>query len=453
MKKELTSKKIVLGFFGIMLVLFVWCNILAPVAGMGGADYYQIASGGFWLNSSNGCQTYFASIPYENGYTGTMNWILRPLSALGLGLDVRILASVYFAAVLIAFFLLLSKMQTEKLWHKALIGGVATVIFCDFAYLLHLNSMNPEGALYCLVLVMICVLISQFLLKPGLGRSILYLALAFVVAGIKTGYFWIGILLSLCLLPTLLIKKEWWYRIVIVILTMAVCVGCAACFGNGVYYGKEQQNRFHSVYYGVLKDNPDPSALATLGLPEDAKAYVGKTVYEVDSSVLDDARYQPGFGKVASYYLTHPKTLWDKLERSADNGYEIRQQYNSNYPEYHKIKHGFEGYSAIKRRFIQPDFWFVLAVLGAVIVFSVLQLKKQTDDRKKAYYLFMILLSVTTLCSFVAPVFISGEAALGAELFLYNILFDVILCHIIIGGTVIICKRREAIREKYGVEQ
>ena len=453
MKKELTSQKIVLGFLGIMLVLFVWSNILGPVAGMGGADYFQIASGGFWLNNSNGCQTYFASIPFENGYTGTMNWILRPLSVLGMGIDVRILATLYFSAVLVAFFVLLSKLETEKLWHKALIGGVVTFIFCDFSYLLHLNSLNPEGALYCLILVMICVLVSQFVLKPGLCRSILYLALAFVVAGMKTGYFWMGILLAVCLLPTLLIRKEWWYRIVVILLTVAVCVGCVACFGDGVYYGKEQQNKFHSVYYGVLKENENPSALADLGLPQEAESYVGKTVYEVEASVLDDARYKVGYPKIASYYLTHPKTLWSKLERSADNGYEIRQQYNSNYPEYHKLKHGFDGYSALKRRFMQPDFWFVLAVLGAVVVFSAMQLKKQEDDKKKAYYLFMILLSVTAFCSFVAPVFISGEAALGAELFLYNLLFDVILCHIIIGGTVIICKRREAIREKYGVNQ
>lgn len=453
MKKELTSRKIVFGFLGIMLVLFLWSNIIGPVAGMGGADYFQIASGGFWLNSSNGCQTYFASIPFENGYTGTMNWILRPLSALGIGLDVRILASAYFTAVLVAFFLLLSKMQTEKLWYKALIGGVVTFVFCDFAYLLHLNSLNPEGALYSLIFVMICVLVSQFLMKPGICRSILYLALAFFVAGIKTGYFWIGILLSACLLPTLFIRKEWWYRTVVLLLSVAVSVGCVVCFADGIDYQKEQQNQFHSVFYGVLKDNSDPSAVASLGLPQEASAYVGKTVYDVDSSIVDDARYRVSYPKIATYYLTHPKTLWSKLERSADNGYEIRQQYVSNYPEYQKLKYGFHGYSAIKRRFMQPDFWFVLVVLGAVIVFSAMQLKKQEDEKKKAYYLFMILLSITTLCSFVAPVFISGEAALGAELFLYNLLFDVILCHIIIGGTIILCKRREAIQEKYGVSQ
>lgn len=453
MKEGWTSKKIIFVLLGLMLILFAWCNLLGPVAGMGGADYYQIASGGFWLNSENGCQTYFASIPCENWYSGTMNWILRPLSAVFSGLDVRILSTLYFAAVLVSFFCMLVKIQTEKLWHKALIGGVAIFVFCDFSYLLHLNSLNPEGAFYCFLLVMLCTLISQFFWKPGIGRTVLYLALAFVAAGLKTGYFWIGILLAICQLPVLIAKKELWYRIVTVLLTVAVCVGCVACFGNGVYYGKEQQNRFHSVYYGVLKDNSDPSVLAKLGLPEDAKAYVGKTVYEVDSSVLDDARYQAGDGKVASYYLTHPKILWEKLERSADNGYEIRQQYHPNYPQSQELKHGFEGYSALKRHFIQPDFWFVLAFFGAVIIFSVLQLKKQIEDRKKAYYLTLILLCITALAAFIAPVFISGEAGLSGELFLYNILFDIVLCHVVVGGTVILLNRREQIQKKYGVDQ
>jgi len=453
LKKELTSGKIVVLLLGIMLVLFAWCNLLVPVAGMGGADYYQIASGGFWLNSGTGCQTWFSSIPAENSYTGTMNVILRPLSVVFHGFDVRILSTLYFAAALVAFFFFLAKMQTEKLWHKALVGGVATFIFCDFSYLLHLNSLNVEGALYCFILVMVCLLFSQLFTKPGICRTLLYSVLAFLVAGMKTGYFWIGILLVVCQLPVLMIKKELWYRIVTVFLTVAVSIGCVTCFSDGVYYGKEQQNKFHSVYYGVLKDNEDSSALEKLGLPREADAYVGKSVYEVDSSVVENASLNVGYSKVISYYLTHPGTFLKKLECSADNGYEIRQQYNSNYPEYHKIKHGFDGYSALKRRVMQPDLWFVLVFLGAVIAFSAVQMKKQNDEKKKAYYLTMILICTTTLAVFLAPVIISGEAALGAELFLYNLFFDIVLCYVIVGGTIMICKRRETIQKKYGVEQ
>ena len=453
MKKEWTSGKIALAFLGAMAVLFAWCNLLGPVAGMGGGDYYQIASGGFFLNSGNGCQTWFTAIPFENSYTGTMNWILRPLSMLVSGFDVRFLAVIYFLAVGISFSALLWKMPVEKIWHKFLIGGVATFLFCDFAYLLHLNSFNPEGALYCLILVMTCILLSQYLLKPGMIRNVLFLMLAFFVAGIKTGYFWIGILLSLCLLPTLMLRKEIWYRLVTVFLTVAVSVGCAVCFADGVYFQKEQQNQFHSVYYGVLKDNPDSLAAKALGLEQDVTSYVGKTIYEVDAAVVDDATYRVGYGDIVSYYLTHPATLWEKMERSADNGYEIRQQYVSNYPEIQKLKYGFNAYSALKRRFLQPDFWFVLAFLGAVLVFSALQMKKDIGDRKKAYYLFLILLCITTLATFMAPVIISGEAALGAELFLYNLLFDIVFCHVMIGGTIILLKRRENIQKKYGVQQ
>ncbi len=453
MKKEWTSGKITLGFLGLMLLLFVWCNLIGPVAGMGGADYYQIASGGFFLNSSNGCQTYFTAIPVENSYIGTMNWILRPLSAMVSGFDVRFLAILYFLAVAITFSILLWKMPVEKSWHKVLIGGVSTFLFCDFAYLLHLNSMNPEGAFYCLLLVMICIMISQILLKPGMIRNVIYLLLAFFVSGLKTGYFWIGILLTLCLLPTLMIRKEIWYRVVTLIMSLAVCVGCVTCFADGVYYQKEQQNLFHSVYYGVLKDNADSAAATDLGLPSDATSYAGKTVYEVDASLVEDARYRTTYSNILSYYLTHPTVFLEKLERSADNGYEIRQQYVSNYPDVQQLKYGFNGYSAIKRRFLQPDFWFVLVFLGAVLVFGALQLKKETDDRKKSYYLWLILLAITTIASFIAPVVISGEAALGAELFLYNLLFDIVLCHVIIGGTIILMKRRENIQKKYGVQQ
>ena len=453
MKKEWTSKQIVLGFLGIMLVLFIWCNILPPAAGMGGADYFQIASGGFFMNSGNGCQTYFTAIPAENSYTGTMNWILRPLSAVFSGFDVRVLGSIYFLAVVISFLFLLAKIPVEKSWHRLLIGGVGIFFFCDFAYLLHLNSFNSEGAFYCLILVMMCLLTSQFFGKPGFLRTVLYLALAFMVSGLKTGYFWIGICLVLCLLPVLLVRKNLWYRVVTVILAVLVSVGSVICFGGGIYHQKELNNRYHSVYYGILKDNPDSTALEQLGLPEEASQHIGKTIYEVDASVIDDARLGVSYSEIVTYYLKNPSQLWAKMERSADNGYEIRQQYISNYPEVQKLKYGFNGYSAFKRRFLQPDFWFVLAFLGAIIVFCALQLKKQSENGKKAYCLCMILLSVTTLVSFMAPVIISGEAALGAELFLYNLLFDILFCQVIIAGTIILMKRRENIQKKYGVQQ
>lgn len=451
MKKEWTGKQTTLLLVGISLILFVWCNWLPPVAGMGGADYYQIASGGFYLNSSNGCQTYFSAIPYENSYIGSQNWILRPLSLLLSGLDVRFLATFYFLAVLLAMAWLLRKYPAEKSWHKLLIGGVGIAVFCDFAYLLHLNSLNVEGAFYATILAAVCLLLSQFYEKPGFFRTLLCAVLAFFAAGLKTGYFWIGLVLGLCLLPTLFVRKELWYRIVAVCLAVAVSVGSFVCFGDGVFFQKEQQNKFHSVYYGILKDNPE--AVTDLELPTDATQYIGKTVYEVDASVLDDARYQVSYATIASYYLTHPKALWNKLERSADNGYEIRQQYVSNYPETQKLKYGFNLYSALKRRFIQPDFWFVLVFLGAVIVFCAIRLKKSQKSQEKAQTVFLIILCVATLAAFIAPVIVSGEAALGAELFLYNILFDIVLCHVMIGGTLILLKRRENIQNKYGVQQ
>ena len=451
LKREWTKKQTIFLFLGISMILFLWCNHLPPIAGMGGADYFQIASGGFYLNSSNGCQTYFSPIPFENSYTGSMNWLLRPLSVLFSGLDVRFLASAYFLAVLLSMAYFLAKFPAEKPWHRLFIGGVGIFLFCDFAYLLHLNSLNLEGAFYAVILVTVGLLLSQFYTKPGIVRTIFCAVLAFFAAGLKTGYFWIGILLALCLLPTLFVRKELWYRVITVALAVIVSAGSVVCFSEGVFFQKEQQNQFHSVYYGILKDNPD--AVSDLGLPEDARKYAGKTVYEVDASVLDDGRFQVEDRTILAYYLTHPKILWEKLERSADNAYEIRQQYVSNYPEVQKLKYGFNLYSAVKRRFLQPDFWFVLVFFGAVMVFSAIRLKKSQKPSERAHALFLILLCVAALAAFVAPIFVSGEAALVAELFLYNLLFDVVLCHVIISGTLILLKRREAIQNKYGVQQ
>lgn len=453
MKKQWTSVQTIGAFLGIVLMLFAWCNLLGPVAGMGGADYYQVASGGFHLMSANNCQTYFPSIPPEDSYRGTMNWILRPLSSAFPGLDVRVLSTVYFLAVVLVFAWFLKKLKPEKNWYLFLIAGVAGFIFCDFAYLLHLNSLNPQGAFYGIILVMVSLLLLQMHHKTGLLKTVIYLFLCFMISGLKTGYWWIGVLFAVLLLPTFYLRKDALYRGVTLGLTVVTCIGCVVCYGDGVYYQKDQQNLFHSAYYGVLKENPDPQAISKLGLPEAAKEYSGKTIYDVSESVVDDRTLQTSYGKIMGYYLTHPKQFLDKLECSADNGYEIRQQYVSNYPDGDRLKYGFNLYSAIKRRFMQPDLWFVLVFLGAVAIYCALQVKKAIEASKKAHYLFLVLLCVVTLVTFVAPVIISGQAALDAELFLYNLLFDIVLCHVIVGGTITLTKRRENIQKKYGVQQ
>ncbi len=453
MKKELTSGKTVFLFVGIVCLIFMWCNLLPPVATMGGADYYQIASGGFLLNSSNGAQTYYSSIPAEHAYRGTMNWILRPLSAVLPGLDVRVLSCVYLIVTLVAAAFFLWKLKPEKEWYRLLIAGVCVVIFCDFAYLLHLNSLNVEGAFYCILLVMTVLLLLQIHHKTTIWKTVLILALSLIAAGLKTGYFWLGILLPCLLCSTFYLRKDSLYRIVTSVLIVVTVGSSLMLFGGGVHGQKEKINLFHSVYYGVLKDSATPNAVSRLGLPEEVAAYSGKTFYDVDTSVTDDGRIYPSYGKIFTYYLTNPGEFLAKMERSADNAYEIRQQYISNYPDVQKLKYGFNLYSAFKRRFIQPDFWFVLVFLAAVVIFSVLQMRKEQNLSKKAHYFLMILLCVITLFCFVAPVIISGEAALCAELFLYNLFFDIVLANVLIGGSIILVKRRESVQQKFGVQQ
>ena len=51
------------------------------------------------------------------------------------------------------------------------------------------------------------------------------------------------------------------------------------------------------------------------------------------------------------------------------------------------------------------------------------------------------------------PLILYGEAALSENMFLFNIVYDIILLNAVIGGTIIASNRRDTLKEKYGINQ
>jgi hypothetical protein len=47
---------------------------------------------------------------------------------------------------------------------------------------------------------------------------------------------------------------------------------------------------------------------------------------------------------------------------------------------------------------------------------------------------------------------LQGEAELARNLFFYNVFFDIILINIIVGGVIVASKRRDVLKDKYGLK-
>ncbi len=444
MKKYITHKNIALA---LLFVIFLFSNLIPP-AGIAGGNFYEYSSGGYAQGDTSSAIVFqYSKIPCESYYSGTMNWVLRPLSKIIPVIDIRVTGFLLFLAVFVIFGLVIYKMNFKKAWHAVLFEFMAVFVFGDFAYLLHYNTMTTQGLLLGALLIMTLILLWQFHIKTSAVLSAVYCALCVFVGGLSEGWFILGILLSLLIIPTLLIRNDKKYLTATVVACFLGIVAVSALFSGGVSEQIKYDNLINSTFYGIYKDNAAEFNSAKLD-EEIIQKYSGKSTYEIEEKIEMDYSYSDILG----YYVKNPSVFKNKLEIAAGNAFEVRARYLANKPD-GTLKNGFTIYSALKRRFMQPNLWFVLAVALGIIIFCGLNIKNESDKRIKCHYAYLIILALISLYAFVAPLIISGEAGISENLFCYNIIFDIMLINAVTGGAIIASNRREKLKEKYGVNQ
>lgn len=455
MKKYLNNKNTALA---LLALIFLFSNIIFP-AGIVGGNYYEYSSGGFVQGGANDYQMVFKfnSIEPQSYYSGTMNWVLRPLSKLLPSVDIRILGTVYFLIVLCFFAYFIKKMHFSKKWHEILFEAFSIFVFADFAYLLHLNTMTTGGLLLCALLTMTLILMIQYHTKANIFLNFVYAFLCVFVGGLSEGWYILGILLSFLILPALIVRRDKKFLVSSIIATALPVILVAVMFSGGVSGQIKTDNLTNATFYGIYKDNK-VTDLNNEKMPNEyLKAYSGKSNFEIDEKVKESKEFKNAVNKysytdILNFYLKNPSMFKDKLEITAGNAFEIRARYLANYPT-GGLKNGFTLYSTLKRRFMQPSLWFVLAVPLGTAVFCGLNLKKEKKKSVKCHYVYMIILSLISIFAFCAPIIISGEALISENLFCYNILFDILFVNIVVGGFIIASARRDKLREQYGVNQ
>lgn len=443
-KRYITHKNIALA---ILFVIFLFSNLIPP-SGIAGENFYEYSSGGYAAGDTASLVPFtYSSIPYENYYHGTMNWILRPLSKIIPVIDIRVTGFLLFLAVFAFFGVIIYKINFKKKWHAVLFEFMTIFVFGDFAYLLHYNTITTQGLLLASILIMTFILLWQFYVKTSVFMSVIYCLLCLFAGGLSEGWFILGIFLNLLIIPTFLIRNDKKYILSVSLACVLSITAVSALFGGGVSEQIKYDNLVNSTFYGIYKDNP-MSVDSTFQDTALIEKYAGKSNFEIEEKIDIDYSYSDILG----YYIKNPSFFKEKLEIAAGNAFEIRARYLANQPD-GTLKNGFTLYSALKRRFMQPSLWFVIAVALGIIVFCGLNIKSEGNKKVKAHYLYMIILALISLYAFVAPLIISGEAGISEKLFCYNIIFDIMLLNAVIGGAIISSSRRDKLKEKYGVNQ
>lgn len=136
--------------------------------------------------------------------------------------------------------------------------------------------------------------------------------------------------------------------------------------------------------------------------------------------------------RVSTFYLTHPKRLWDKMHILARSSTIIRPPYLGNYlreDSAEALVFDRRWSSWEKLRKITYPYALILLVLISSLysITSVITYIQSTKWNTLLVLVFRIMLLLFAASQFILPVIGNGEADLVKHMFLFNMIFDMII--------------------------
>lgn len=355
--------------------------------------------------------------------------------------DIRFLSLTYSVIFLISVYLIIKYNKSVNRLTNWIIVLCLVFIFCDIGYISYFNSLYGEPASFCFMFLMVavaCVLLKQG--EPKLWLLILFFAVSILFTGAKAQNAPIGILAALFGFRLRKLREDWKWKVVTVIAQVFLLI--VPIF---IYVSTPEEikncNKYNTVFYGVLKDSPSPSSdLKELGLDKRFAVLSGTDYFDeahpmdIKAPGLKEELYnriQPW--KIVGFYIRHPLRYLEKLQRTAESAFILRQGYG-NYEKAHGIEYGDSAgtltlWSNFKKEFLPNTLAFVALFFAAYFAALILMRTREAgkgNARAKAYVEFLMLIGFVGLVQFLVPIIGDGEADLGRHLFLFNLCFDII---------------------------
>lgn len=218
--------------------------------------------------------------------------------------------------------------------------------------------------------------------------------------------------------------------------TAAVCAVFVLWYGAGGYAvnggGLNTDTQYNSVFYGILKDSPDPAAdLRALGIDEAMAVDAGKHAYLAPSEYAYPPRTEKttelfhskmSNSKLIKFYITHPARLIAAMETTAKSAFTNK----INLGTFEKSCGFAEGESSYRlelwesaRERLPRTLLFIIPLWCAFLAVGVVALR-----RKNRYALPFLALLLMGALQFPMPYMGNGAADVSKQLFLFNITAD-----------------------------
>ncbi|HZG84184.1 DUF6273 domain-containing protein [Paenibacillus sp.] len=324
-------------------------------------------------------------------------------------------------------------------------GLLALLMLCDTGYVLYFHSLYGEAVILASATLVFGCAAWMLHGAPNARLPIaLYFAAWFLFTGAKVANAPVGLLGALFSASFLFVRKDVRSRLMI-------AAGSAALLAFSVWFlaktplWMQQVNHYQAIFYGVLKDSPNPAAdAAELGLPPEYAAlagthgYMPDAPYDIYGEAFSKAVYERAtYGDIALFYLKHPERLIAKLRLSAENAVYLRPSYLGNYePDEERERFQFAERLSLWERARKQAAGSAFGIVAAAFALYAAGLLYRAwgwlrapskDARTGVALLGFALLWGTAALQLAVPVLGNGEADLQKHMFLFSVCFDLLL--------------------------
>lgn len=344
--------------------------------------------------------------------------------------DTRTLAAVMCTGYIAACVCLLRRLRTGTTLIDFIMYALTLLIFFDGVTLTLFNSLYGQSmmTLAFVIFILAAVIVIQNFDRLCRAHLLFLFFGCILLLGAK--------LQCIVFLPLLIIM--WLYilhhtrlrRWTIFLLCFTIWYGASGYIFSS--HNLNEDTQYNSVFYGILKDSPDPqSDLKDLGLSPALAADAGKHAY-LDASEYAYSPHSPElktefYDKMSNltlvrFYLTHPSRLVLGMEKTAQHAFYNQIDLgtlsaSSGYPE-GTTNYRCAWWSAIVK--ILPH--DLLLITGVYLLWLAGGLYEAIRYRNRYAYLFLLILAMGAL-QFPMPYLGNGNADITKQLYLFNEIF------------------------------
>lgn len=373
---------------------------------------------------------------------------------------------VYFPALLYVIMVIAGAVLIESLavYNSGskinyIFSALFILIFLDTGYVTFLNTPYKEGALIA-VLILAVALFWYSVSKSNIISAVGFCVFGAVAASVTPAVCVTVIMLSLSGIIYLMRNKAEKRQIISVIMAAAAILSVFAINTsdfdsyNSVMFGATVESPF-SENGEVVRDKHSEEIVNYFSLSDYGK-YAG--VSKFDENAPKNFKADIKAGDVALFYLKNPSLFLKRMEKAANNATTIKTGYLGNFlsssGKAGKQSSWFSLYSTVKKTVIPANLYILAGIMIIVCIISVIYVKKYSENTEDKFLgIIGFVSAITAMLQLPYALIMYGFSQINFNMLGFNFIFDLSLYLFIVIVIKLFKRKRDVLREKYGVNQ